>query len=201
MDKINSSTVTNDTKKLLMDVSTRLFNEKNFDDVSVNEICREAGVTKGAFYHYFDSKYDIPIQQYREIQDRFFSDYLASADRPFGERFYRVIMWFSDYCTLDKLNIFKNYYKALLVTDKSRVMRRTEMTTRVLKEMLCQGVAIGVFRKNININFVTETVTRFIFSLVLDWTIFNGEIDLQKELAYLYRNTLYMISVNDKDIQ
>lgn len=193
MDKNTGST---DTRKLLLDVSTKLFNEKDFDDVSVNEICRAAGVTKGSFYYHFDSKYDIPIQQYREIQDAFYSDYLNSADLPFNERFYRVIMWYSDYCTMDKLNIFKNYYKALLATDKSRLMRRTDMITRVLAELLAQGVMLDVFRRNINISFITETVTRFIFSLVLDWTIFEGSIDLRKELAYLYRNTLSMITTS-----
>ena len=94
------------------------------------------------------------------------------------------------------LNIFRNYYKALLATDKSRLMRRTDMMTRVIRELLTQGVALEVFRRNINISFITETVTRFIFSLVLDWTIFEGSIDLKKELAYLYRNTLSMISVS-----
>ena len=69
------------------------------------------------------------------------------------------------------------------------------MMTRVIRELLTQGVALEIFRRNININFITETVTRFIFSLVLDWTIFEGSIDLKKELAYLYRNTLSMISV------
>ena len=39
MDKNTGST---DTRKLLLDVSTKLFNEKDFDDVSVKEICRAA---------------------------------------------------------------------------------------------------------------------------------------------------------------
>lgn len=191
---MDKNTGQNDTRKLLLDVSTRLFNEKSFDDVTINEICREAGVTKGAFYHHFSSKYDIPMQQYREIQDAFYTDYLNNADLPIQERFYNAIMWYSEYCSRENINIFKNYYKAILASQKSKLMRRTEMSTRVMTELITQGIAEGLFRKNINVPFYTEVITRFIFSLVLDWAIFDGAIDLQKELAYLYRNTITMIS-------
>ena len=177
-----------------MRISTELFNEKNFDDVSVNEICSRAGVTKGAFYHHFSSKYDIPIQQYREVQEVFYSDYSKNVDLPVQERFYKVIMWYSEYCSKDNISIFRNYYKAMLNSDKSRIMRKIEVHTKVIKELLVQGQHCGLFRKSINLSFYTEMITRFIFSLVLDWTIFNGEIDLQKELAYLYRNILAMLA-------
>ena len=183
-----------DTKQLLMEVSTKLFNEKSFDDVSINDICKTAGVTKGAFYHYFSSKYDIPIQQYREVQDLFYADYLKNADLPIQERFYKAIMWYSEYCNADNINVFRNYNKAILNTSKSRMMRKIDITTRVIQELLSQGIAAGLFRKNINIPFYTEIITRFISSLIIDWTIFDGNLNLQLELAYLYRNTITMLS-------
>jgi AcrR family transcriptional regulator len=43
----------------LLDVAVRLFIEDGYDDASVNDIIREAGVSKGAFYHYFASKDDV----------------------------------------------------------------------------------------------------------------------------------------------
>lgn len=183
-----------DTKRLLMEVSTKLFNEKNFDDVTINDICKAAGVTKGAFYHYFSSKYDIPIQQYREIQDLFYADYMNNANLPIQERFYKAIMWYSDYCNADNLNVFRNYNKAMLNTSKSRMMRKIDITTRVVQELLSQGIASGLFRQNINIPFYTEIITRFISSLIIDWTIFDGNLNLQLELAYLYRNVITMLS-------
>ncbi len=191
MDKILGN---QDTKRLLMEVSTKLFNEKNFDDVTINDICKAAGVTKGAFYHYFSSKYDIPIQQYREIQDLFYADYMNNVNLPIQERFYKAIMWYSDYCNADNLNVFRNYNKAMLNTSKSRMMRKIDITTRVVQELLSQGIASGLFRQNINIPFYTEIITRFISSLIIDWTIFDGNLNLQLELAYLYRNIITMLS-------
>jgi len=42
-------------EKLLASASF-LFLEKGYDAVSVNDICKHAGVSKGAFYHYFETK-------------------------------------------------------------------------------------------------------------------------------------------------
>jgi AcrR family transcriptional regulator len=45
-----------ETKKKLYEIAQRLFTERNFSDVSVEDITDEAGITKGAFYVHFESK-------------------------------------------------------------------------------------------------------------------------------------------------
>jgi AcrR family transcriptional regulator len=40
----------------LLDCAQRLFFERGYDSTTVNDIIREAGLSKGAFYHYFASK-------------------------------------------------------------------------------------------------------------------------------------------------
>jgi hypothetical protein len=69
------------------------------------------------------------------------------------------------------------------------------MESKVFSEILSVGVADGTFREDINIRFYTELITRFISSLLLDWAIFKGEIDLHRELAYLYRNLLVTLLI------
>ena len=44
------------TKKNLMDVSVKLFSEKGYDSVGVQEICTKAEITKPTLYYYFGSK-------------------------------------------------------------------------------------------------------------------------------------------------
>lgn len=45
-----------DTKQKLLDTAIDLVWQSSYSNVGVNEICEKAGVTKGCFYHYFDSK-------------------------------------------------------------------------------------------------------------------------------------------------
>lgn len=61
-----------ETKKKLYEIAKKLFSERNFSDVNVEDITDEAGITKGAFYVHFKSK-DALIAS-------LIADYVASAD-------------------------------------------------------------------------------------------------------------------------
>lgn len=47
------------TRETLLETAIDLVRQSNYDNVGVNEICSHAGVTKGAFYHHFESKADL----------------------------------------------------------------------------------------------------------------------------------------------
>ncbi len=47
------------TKEKLLETATKLIWQSNYANVGVNEICQQAGVTKGSFYHYFETKADL----------------------------------------------------------------------------------------------------------------------------------------------
>jgi AcrR family transcriptional regulator len=51
----------------LLSVAAELFAEKGFDATSVQEVVDRAQVTKGALYHYFDSKQDLLYEIYHSI--------------------------------------------------------------------------------------------------------------------------------------
>lgn len=48
-----------DTKEHILEVSLLLFLQKSYKAVTLNEIVKTTGLSKGAFYHYFDSKREL----------------------------------------------------------------------------------------------------------------------------------------------
>ena len=58
-----------ETRGRLLETATRLIWQSNYSSVGVNEICKQAGVTKGAFYHHFDSKADLFVEASRYYWD------------------------------------------------------------------------------------------------------------------------------------
>ena len=61
----------NENKKRIIECALKLINEKGFDNVSVSEITKEAGVSKGAFYIHFKSKEDLIEQEINIFYDEF----------------------------------------------------------------------------------------------------------------------------------
>lgn len=55
------------TRRQLVDSALKLFEDQGFDRTSLQQIVAEAGLTKGAFYHHFQSKEDLLWQ----IQDEY----------------------------------------------------------------------------------------------------------------------------------
>lgn len=45
-----------ETRTQLMNSAIKLFSTQGFKSASVDDICKDAGVSKGAFYHHFESK-------------------------------------------------------------------------------------------------------------------------------------------------
>lgn len=54
-------------KDKILNKAIELFNTKGFDKVSIDQICAECGVTKGAFYHHYSSKHAILLKYYEVL--------------------------------------------------------------------------------------------------------------------------------------
>ena len=59
-----------EVKRKIVESARRLFNRHGFENISVDEIMSGAGLTRGGFYSYFDSKSDL----YAEVLGCFFTD-------------------------------------------------------------------------------------------------------------------------------
>jgi AcrR family transcriptional regulator len=64
-----------ETKEHIMNVALKLFLQKNYKEVTMKEIVKKTGLSKGAFYHYFESKEKL----FLEVINNFFS-YVINVD-------------------------------------------------------------------------------------------------------------------------
>lgn len=66
------------TRERILETSLRLFAERGFARVSIEEIAEQSGVTKGAVYHWFADKDDIGRELQHELYERLTARSLAA---------------------------------------------------------------------------------------------------------------------------
>jgi TetR/AcrR family transcriptional repressor of nem operon len=77
-----------ETKEKLLQVGFDLIWDSSYGSVSVDDICKRAGINKGSFYHFFPSKADLVVEAYQEYwkekrpaMDRIFSPQVPPLER------------------------------------------------------------------------------------------------------------------------
>lgn len=143
-----------DTRDHIINVSFGLFLQKSYKEVTMKEIVEKTGLSKGAFYHYFDSKEQI----YLEIINQAFSSLIYADYSKFSKTslsdFYhdyidylnRVYDLFKRSCNGDSFDL--NYYS--LIFDALRLFPefKEKVIESSIQELDSWSAIIKVAREN-----------------------------------------------------
>ncbi|GGP99983.1 TetR/AcrR family transcriptional regulator [Streptosporangium pseudovulgare] len=136
-------------RQRLLSEATRLFAEQGFESTSVQEVVSAAGVTKGAMYHYFDSKDDLLHEIYGRVLRMQMERLTAIADGP-GTVAERLHAAAADVVrtTVENLDDSKIFFRSmhLLAPDTRKSVRaeRRRYHER-FRDLVTEGQREGVF--------------------------------------------------------
>ena len=68
-------------RKSIIEAAIRLFSDKGYEQTSIEELAREAGVGKGTVYSYFETKKDI-VRAFCEVQLEYTRNELTAGTNP-----------------------------------------------------------------------------------------------------------------------
>ena len=60
---------TDERRAQLLELAKKSFSDRSYDDVSIDDLAREAKISKGLLYHYFPTKRDLYVAGLTEIAD------------------------------------------------------------------------------------------------------------------------------------
>jgi|SRR5690349_11413395 len=84
---------TTDTREKLLAAAIELIWAQSYGSVSVDQICDQAGVRKGSFYHFFPSKIDLAVAAYEAHWSAEVQPALAQIFRPEIAPRERLVRW------------------------------------------------------------------------------------------------------------
>lgn len=182
------------TKKKLLKTALKLFEEKGFQEVTVDEIIRKANSSKGAFYTHFKSKHDIFLEKFKEIDDYYMDEIVHIID--------------NISLTKDKLVVFfqlqMKYIENDLGWDGVRTIYEVELNTEresffllpdrplylLLKSLFKEGQESGEFRTDLTPEEMLTICLRIMRGILYDWSIHKASFSLEKEHKILFQMML-----------
>lgn len=160
-----------------------LISKKGYDNVSINEICSKAGFTKGAFYHYFNSKEDLLIQLHKDVDDFYSVEVLPKLKDKTPTKQLVIFMQQFAFCGygvgVDIINsLFKSQTKALntFMNDLNRPF------FKILMDIIKEGQKKGDFTKDLSCVELSKYCMSFIWGTLHNWTMEYGEYDIQEKM-------------------
>ncbi|RLD37254.1 MAG: hypothetical protein DRI74_07210 [Bacteroidetes bacterium] len=171
-----------DTRELIIQKSFILFLKNGFKEVSINKIIHSCDLSKGAFYHHFESK----EQVYMEVINRFFFFYFRkqnvfySVDISLAEKLKRFEKSFIDpyeeIANLLKSEQLTSYFRFLFQAASNYEELRKRVNIHFyrkgyyLYQILETAKEVGEIRSDID----TEITARQLLSMLIGETILDG---------------------------
>lgn len=166
------------SKLKLLHAALELFVQRGFSEVSVNDICRMAGMTKGAFYHHFSSKEEIYLQILVPRLDNYLEqNYKPSDAATTGERLTRLAHCVFDVSKRMGRELLAQDFNRLLTLKASDIYKPQRTYTRILSETISSGMAKGDISSGLNIEHNIMLYACLLTGFLVRWSAANDEDD------------------------
>lgn len=156
-------------KERIVETSLKLFEEKGYHGVTVDEIVGQTGTSKGGFYHNFKSKDELLYH----IHDVFISYVIKKAEEAYNEcttpvsQLCAILHSFTKVFDVYKAHITVFYQESLYLPDefKTIINEKRDKFRKLLEQVICEGQKTGDFRKEVPPNISTMAIIGMI-----NWT-------------------------------
>jgi AcrR family transcriptional regulator len=137
------------TRQLLLDSALELFGDQGFHGTSVQEIVERAQVTKGAFYHHFESKQDVLSlihDEFLDVQREAIERILEEVDSPV-EQLREVIRESVLTVTRYRQHVAVFFQERRYLTGRpaADVKRKRDKLDKAMDDIVIAGVEQGLF--------------------------------------------------------
>lgn len=168
-----------ETKRKLYESAEKLFSQKDFADVSVEEITLATGVTKGTFYVHFSSKDALIALLIADHAARADMDYRAAIDAlPDGVTARSALLFLTERIadmlvdTISRENMRKVYQMLLAGTiDTDAVKGYDRELYRLFSELLGRGMRTGEFSDALPADALSRCFVTAIRGVSYEWCI------------------------------
>lgn len=168
------------TKEKIFQAAKNILKRNGYEELSIKNICEEAGVSNGSFYHHFKTKDDL-LSYYIEEQPDITPDVLElpkdAAEAK--EAIIRVYLNYVVYCKELGVEFMAGYYDTK--NQALNVAIRTERPYPIVtvQNYVEKAVAAGRIKLTEGIEGFTTDIRMIVIGNVFEWCVRSGEVDFE----------------------
>lgn len=188
------------TRKKLYNIATELVSQYGYSVVTIDDITKAANVSKGTFYTHFKSKEEVFLEYFNKIDEAYIKAFEnLDPSTSAAEQLYLFIDTMMDYCqNVCGVDIMRVVYMDQISTSPSKMIVNNKSRTlyRKVSEIVNHGYKTGEFKKNLAHDTLVETIIQFARSLIYDWCLYRGEIDLIEHSRCFFKEVVNWLSLS-----
>jgi len=168
-------------REKIVDTAWKLFRDQGFGETTINDIIREAEISKGTFYYHFRSKDDL-LATLSEILDREYER--LENEEPEGMSSFDRLVWinYEVHSYMEKnidYRLLAYLYSAQIVKDDFwSLIDRNRYYYRYVERIMHQGQRDGELRNDMSASEMVNYFSTCERALVTDWCMENGSYSL-----------------------
>lgn len=169
-----------ETKEKIFQAAKRILQRNGYENLSIKNICEEAGVSNGSFYHHFKTKDDL-LSYYIEDQPSIDPDLLEMPQNAMDARntIVEVYLNYVKYCRELGVEFIAGYY-----TPRNQALNPIIRTQRpypivTVQNYLQKAVDAGAISLTTPIEDVVTDIRMIVIGNVFEWALRNGDADFE----------------------
>ena len=170
-----------DIRSRIVETSWKLFHDKGFGETTINDIIREAGISKGTFYYYFRSK-DNMLDTLSDIFDAEYERLSAELDDEMTSFDKLVILNYKVHSFINDnidYRLLGYLYSTQIIKDhSSSLLDRNRFYFRLLEQIIEDGMKKGELTDELTVSEAVKYYSLEERALVTDWCMNNGSYHL-----------------------
>ncbi|WP_040978437.1 TetR/AcrR family transcriptional regulator [Oceanobacillus jeddahense] len=171
------------TKKQILNTALKLFSEKGYDHVTVDEIVKESNSSKGSFYFHFESKHNIILEKFKEI-DHYYSEYYNAFPKDLSAP-EKIILFVNKQMSyiqselgLDLMRVI--YSNALMPGQNKYFIDQDRPLFTIIESIIEEGQQKGEIKTTSSVEELKFIVVQGLMGAIYHWCMNTGSYDLQE---------------------
>ena len=177
-----------ETKAKIFRAAKHILQKQGYEQLSIKNICEEAGVSNGSFYHHFKTKDDL-LSYYIEEQPSINPDLLDMPQNAAEAKaaITQVYLNYVHYCQELGVEFMSNYY-----TPKNQSLNPLIRTERpypivTVHNYLQKAIDADIIKPDLDLEDITTDIRMIVIGNVFEWCLKSGEADFEGNMRRTLR--------------